>query len=1033
MRRWRTAAAAAAMALALGAPDAFAQAGDDRLDMYRATVTEEQYRQLLDEGTDITAERAVAGGQEIELVLTPPQRAKLVAQGVKPQLVRVKGGKTVKQFAAEQAAGGYEVWRSWDESGGIRDELVRVARENPQLVKLVSLGRTHQGRDILALKVTQGARDVPDGSRPAVLYSATQHAREWIATEVDRRLLRWYIDRWRANDRDVKRLLKDTELWFVVVANPDGYQYTFDHERLWRKNLRDNDGDGRTTSADGVDPNRNYPEHFNYDNEGSSEQLSSQTYRGPGPASEPETKALQGLLDRLKFEFQVNYHSYGPWLLYPNGWQIGTATADDPVYYALSGNRDDPAIPGFRPGLSSDVLYVTNGEVNDYAHSAAGTLAWTPELNQGCAGCGFVFPDDEALVQQEFQKNLPFALSVAKSAVDPANPQSVVGIRTKPFYLKSDDPYKDGLATADFTFPYSYGDPQPVQVLTKRSLGAVTVKYRINGGPVQSAPTSELADGERYGYSGTDRYYHVVRGVVTGTSVGDKVEVWFEGGGQTSDSFTYEAVVESNNPVLVMAAEDYTGASPPQPGPGPHYLGYYQQALAANGIDADVYDVDARGRQAPTSLGVLGHYKAVVWYTGDDLVTRDAGWGGGNASRLALDEMLQVREYLNAGGRVLYTGKNAGKQYSQGAVGTQYYDPKGGAEPCRVGQAVQPRCLALAGSGDNVNDVLEYWLGAYLVNVDAGTSEDGLFGVNGIADPFTGLSWAFGGDGAGNQTTSSSFIATSGILPADTYPQFSSWASARYDRPGGAFDPHSGEHYVYSQIADVSYKQLTRTIQVPASGDATMDFWISYDVESRWDHVFVEGHEAGQDDWTTLPDVNGHTTQETGDSCTSGWRELHPQLDHYQTRTVNPDTGAVTCSPTGTTGEWHAASGTSGQWQHWTVDLGRWAGRQVEISISYASDWSTQGLGAFVDDVTLPDGTTTSFEDDLGGWTADGPPAGSAPQSNTWERTTASGFPEGAAITTPDSLLLGFGLEGIDGADKRADVMGRAMQYLLRP
>ena len=39
------------------------------------------------------------------------------------------------------------------------------------------------------------------------------------------------------------------------------------------------------TNADGVDPNRNYPEHFRYDDEGSSSQISSATYRGPGPAS----------------------------------------------------------------------------------------------------------------------------------------------------------------------------------------------------------------------------------------------------------------------------------------------------------------------------------------------------------------------------------------------------------------------------------------------------------------------------------------------------------------------------------------------------------------------------------------------------------------------------------------------------------------------------------------------------------------------------------------------------------------------------
>ena len=278
------------------------------------------------------------------------------------------------------------------------------------------------------------------------------------------------------------KLLQTTELWFILVANPDGYEYTFDVERLWRKNLRDNNNDGEITVGDGVDPNRNFPNHFKYDEEGSSSIASSETYRGPAAVSEPETQAMKGLLDRIGFEFQVNYHSNGQWLLYAEGWQIATPTADDPIYFALSGNLDRPAIRDFHPGLSSDVLYVTNGETTDYAHASTGALAWTPELSAGCPNCGFVFPDDDALVQEEFERNLPFALSVAKSADDPDDPESVLGIETKPFYTKSDDPYKDGIPGVDFEFAYSYGDPQPVQVLAKRELGAVTLKYRINGG-----------------------------------------------------------------------------------------------------------------------------------------------------------------------------------------------------------------------------------------------------------------------------------------------------------------------------------------------------------------------------------------------------------------------------------------------------------------------------------------------------------------------------------------------------------------------
>jgi hypothetical protein len=85
-----------------------------------------------------------------------------------------------------------------------------------------------------------------------------------------------------------------------------------------------------------------------------------------------------------------------------------------------------------------------------------------------------------------------------------------------------------------------------------------------------------------------------------------------------------------------------------------------------------------------------------------------------------------------------------------------------------------------------------------------------------------------------------------------------------------------------------------------------------------------------------------------------------------------------------------------------------------------------------VDDIAVSTGESTSFEDGLGGWRAGGR-RGSARNPNDYVRTTAANIPAGAAPTTEDSIYFGFGLEGIAGRDARARVMGRAMEYLLRP
>ena len=174
---------------------------------------------------------------------------------------------------------------------------------------------------------------------------------------------------------------------------------------------------------------------------------------------------------------------------------------------------------------------------------------------------------------------------------------------------------------------------------------------------------------------------------------------------------------------------------------------------------------------------------------------------------------------------------------------------------------------------------------------------------------------------------------------------------------------------------------------MPSAG-GNLTFWVNYSTEAAWDHFFVEARSAGRQ---RLDDTARQRAHDAGDrrELSAGWRTLHPHLDHYQTL------AAAACTPTGTTGAWHTASGSSGGWRQWSADLSEWAGESVEVSLAYVTDWSTQEDGVAVDDVTLPDGTTTSFETGLDGWAPTGPPAGSAPNPNNWVSNDPSSLPVG--------------------------------------
>ena len=217
-----------------------------------------------------------------------------------------------------------------------RDELRATAAANPRIAKLVTIGRTVQGKDDPRRQGDQGRPQDARRPRPAVLYGGAQHAREWITPEMVRRLHAPLPRRLRHRRRDHQAGQHHASCGSCRWSNPDGYDFTFtEGNRLWRKNLRDNNGDGADHGGRRRRPQPQLRRQVGLRQRGLLARPGQRDLpRRRGPNSEPETKALDALFKRVGFEFYINYHSAAELLLYGIGWQVSTPTPDDVIYEA---------------------------------------------------------------------------------------------------------------------------------------------------------------------------------------------------------------------------------------------------------------------------------------------------------------------------------------------------------------------------------------------------------------------------------------------------------------------------------------------------------------------------------------------------------------------------------------------------------------------------------------------------------------------------------------------------------------------------
>ena len=181
------------------------------------------------------------------------------------------------------------------------------------------------------------------------------------------------------------------------------------------------------------------------------------------------------------------------------------------------------------------------------------------------------------------------------------------------------------------------------------------------------------------------------------------------------------------------------------------------------------------------------------------------------------------------------------------------------------------------------DDFRQYYLGGY-TRTDNANPES----VTGVADPIDGYEGTFGGpvvEGDNPLDEAGVFQPTSEVLPAGEFPQFASKGAAKYTTSGeNPYAPVEGTKYAGAVHQDASYMRLTKTIDLSStSSNGELAFKLSANTEGGYDHVIVEAHKVGQDDWTTLPDTGGMTTTDPPAECEpDGFLlDLHPFLAHY--------------------------------------------------------------------------------------------------------------------------------------------------------
>lgn len=266
--------------------------------------------------------------------------------------------------------------------------MAQIQKNNSELVTQHYLGETVENRTIYYLQISQPS----DKTKKIIWMDCGIHAREWISPA----FCQWFVKEILQNyesDPKIRKFLQNIDLYILPVLNIDGYIYSWETARLWRKNRSPH----MNGTCYGTDLNRNF--NSSWGTLGVSYNCSSEIFCGTGPESEPETRAVVQLIERKKSDIlcYLTIHSYGQYILTPYGSTTEPPSNNEElmrVAQTAAAALTEKYGTSYEVGPTSLILYSNSGSSRDWAHMIGIPFSYTFELRDK-GTYGFVLPADQ--------------------------------------------------------------------------------------------------------------------------------------------------------------------------------------------------------------------------------------------------------------------------------------------------------------------------------------------------------------------------------------------------------------------------------------------------------------------------------------------------------------------------------------------------------------------------------------------------------------------------------------------------------------